>query len=259
MLIFGRILLAGVLTLSAVSLALAQDRSLDNLADQLIRLRSEVESLHSELETKRENNRTELRSLASQKADLEAKRRREDLNVKQLEDDLAEKRQKAEQAGATGEALAPAVLASVDELESSIASRLPFKRGERTDALEKLKSQLNAGAITAQRAVNRLWGFYEDELRLTQENGIHSQVIDVKGNEMLVDVAKLGTVLMYFRTKDQRYGMAVPDASGNWQFRFADDGGQRQQIRTLFDSLTKQIRTGYFALPNPGLPGEVGS
>lgn len=250
-----QVVLATVLAVSLVpAIALSQDQSLDNLAQELIRLRNDVEALHSELESKREQYRTELRSLAAQKAELEASKRREELSVQQLEETLAETRESAQQAGVAGEALQPVLIESISALQRHIDAGMPFKPGERTAALEELRTQLESGAIAPQRAVNRLWGFYEDELRLTSENGIYSQVVDLNGKDVLVDVARLGMVLMYFRTKDERFGMAVETPQG-WRFERVGDSEDARRIEDLFDSLTKQIRTGFFTLPNPGIGG----
>lgn len=230
----------------------AQDQSLDNLAQELIRLRTDVEALHSELERKRENYRTELRSLATQKAELEASKRREELNIEQLEENLAEKRKAAKAAGVAGETLEPVLMAAIDSLRDRIRTGMPFKPKERLASLEEIETQVKSGSITPQRAVNRLWGFFEDELRLTRENGIYSQVINLGGDEILVDVARLGMALMYFRTKNEGYGLAVETGSG-WKFERVSDAEDARRIETLFDSLAKQIRTGFFTLPNPGL------
>ena len=68
---------------------------------------------------------------------------------------------------------------------------------------------------------------------------------------MLVDVAKLGTVFLFFQTKDNQGGMAKKLAAGGWKFEIATAADDRERIRNLFDSLKKQIRQGYFELPNP--------
>lgn len=245
-------LAAGLLPSSAS----AQDQSLDNLAQELIRLRNDVEALHSELERKRENYRTELRSLATQKAELEASKRREELNVEQLQGNLAEKREEAKQAGVAGETLSPVLAEAFSALKGRIRQGMPFKPKERIASLEEIETQFNSGAITPQRAVNRLWGFYEDELRLTKENGIYSQVVNLEGEEVLVDVARLGMVFMYFRTKSEDYGMAMSTPQG-WRFERVSDSDGARRIESLFDSLTKQIRTGFFTLPNPAIGLEV--
>lgn len=244
------------LNLALASPGTAQDRSLDNLAQELISLRSEVESRHSELERKRENYRTELRALASQKAELDASRRREELSVQQLQESLEKRRQQVREAGTAGEELEPVLMRALADLRDHVQGGMPFKRAERAEAVASIERQVRSSAINPQRAVNRLWSAYEDELRLTRENAIHSQVIELEGSEVLVDVARLGMVLMYFRTRDERYGYAVPGAGG-WEFRRVEDDADIRRIRDLFDSLRKQIRTGYFPLPIPGLPGEV--
>lgn len=250
-----QVVLATVLAVSLLpAIALSQEQSLDNLAQELIRLRNDVEALHSELESKREQYRIELRSLATQKAELEASKRREELNIQQLEETLAETRERARQAGVAGETLQPVLLEAMAALETRIGDGMPFKPKERTASLDELRTQLESGAITPQRAVNRLWSFYEDELRLTKENGIYSQVISLNGQEVMVDVARLGMAFMYFRTKDERFGMAVDTPQG-WRFERVSDAEDARRIEDLFDSLTKQIRTGFFTLPNPGIGG----
>lgn len=231
---------------------------LDVLAGELVRLRGEVESLNAELNQLSEQHRAEMNALAAQKGDLEATRRREDLRIQQLESELADNRERAEQAGVSSEALVPVALEAVESLRSHIQASLPFKQDERLQALEELESQLGAGAVAPPRAINRLWGFYEDELRLTRENGLYSQVIPLSGQRVLADVAKLGTVAMYFETAEGDIGHAVSGNDG-WRFETIDGGASRKQIKTLFDSLKKQIRTGYFTLPNASIRLEAES
>jgi hypothetical protein len=140
-----------------------------------------------------------------------------------------------------------------------VHSGFPFKVGERLVELDNLEAQLTNGAITAQRAVNRLWAFIEDEFRISRENAIYSQSIDLQGENVLVDVAKLGTVMMYFRTRDLDYGRAVKTGTG-WRFELLESAADQELVSRLFDSLRKQIRQGYFSLPNALPPaGEVSS
>ncbi len=67
---------------------------------------------------------------------------------------------------------------------------------------------------------------------------------------MLVDIAKLGSVFLYFQTRDNRAGVAKK-SNGGWKFETADASSDIAQIAKLFDALKKQIRQGYFELPNP--------
>jgi len=252
-----RAFIAALVLSGSAGVALAQD-SLDALAEELVALRGEVESLNSELNSIQEQHRAEMNSLAAQKGDLEATVRREQLRIRELEQDLEDNRARAREAGAAGEALLPVAMRVIERIEAHIEASFPFKRSERLEALAEIRSQTESGALDPPRAINRLWRFYEDELRLTRDNGLYSQIIPLGSDRVLADIAKIGAVALYFQTRDGRSGW-VTRAGGDWQFTLAESSQDRQQINELFDSLKKQIRTGYFELPNGTIQLETGS
>ena len=197
--------------------------------------------------------------LTAQLAEMEASRDREALRIRQLEDELERMRADVAAAGVTSESLTPVVLRHLDVLRRQVATGFPFKVGERLSELQDIERQLESGVMTAHRAFNRLWAFIEDEFRLTRENAIYSQSIDLGTENVLVDVAKLGNAMMYFRTRDLRYGRAV-DTGAGWRFELLDSTAEQELVARLFDSLRRQIRQGYFRLPNAlPRPGEVSS
>lgn len=256
---FLRLAAVASLTLALAPVA-AQDSqdSLDALAEELVGLRGQVESLNTELNRMQEQHRAEMNSLAAQKGDLEATRRREELRIRQLEQDLEENRERARQAGVEGEALVPVANEIVARLESEIRRAFPFKVEDRLDALAEISTQIESGAIDPPRAINRLWRFYEDELRLTRDNGLYSQIIPLGGDRVLADIAKIGALAIYFQTRDGRSGYATRSGE-EWNFTVIESGAERQQIAALFDSLKKQIRTGLFELPNGSIRMESDS
>jgi len=81
-------------------------------------------------------------------------------------------------------------------------------------------------------------------------------VVRVAGEELLVDVARVGMTMLYFRTKDGRFGRAIKGAQG-WSYRLFERPEQREQVALLFDALKKRIRVGFFELPNALPPAEV--
>ncbi|MCB1629379.1 MAG: DUF3450 family protein [Xanthomonadales bacterium] len=230
----------------------------DQLAQQLITLRAEVESLNAELAIVREENRTAMAGLSAQKAELEASLARQQLTLRQVRDNLNERETAAADAGVASDVLQPILLSAIDRLDGFIAGGLPFKQEERRAGLKELRDQIETGKLPASRAANRLWAFLEDEFRLTRDNAIQRQTIHLDGETMLADVAKLGTVMMFFRTDDQRVG-TVRRAGGDWQFAVASDEASADRIRGLFDALDKQIRQGFFELPNALLVGTGGA
>ena len=226
----------------------AQD-STEALATRLIEMRGRVDELQSGLNLKREEHKNRMTYLTAQLTEMEASRDREALRVRQLEEQLEEIRQQVAEAGATSESLAPSIKRHLVALRGQIQRGFPFKVQERLAELDEIETQMNGGVITAQRAFNRLWAFVEDELRISRENAIYSQAIELMGEEVLVDIAKLGNAMMYFRTRELQYGRAVETDSG-WRFELLDSATDQELVARLFDSLRKQIRQGYFRLPN---------
>lgn len=242
--------LLAALTVIACNHAVAQSpASPGALAEALIKLRSEVEQLNAEVDLTRQESRTQLAALSAQKAELDAQIARLELNARKLREDLIKRQEEAAAAGVAGESLLPVLLAATSGLRDYIVAGLPFKQSERLAELDDFRRQLEGGTLAPARAANRLWAFYEDEFRLTRENGIHAQTIRLNGAEVLADVAKVGAMMLFFRTADGRMG-AARQAGTEWRFEVSGDDADRKRIAAWFDSLTKQIRQGWFELPN---------
>ena len=222
--------------------------NIDNLSEKLIQLRADVEELSADLSLAREEHKQRMSALASQRSELQARVKRtsatQDKLVKELELNL----ELAKQAGADDELLKPVLLDAIAKAEERILFGLPFKVDDRLSAIIDIREQLTKGLMTPSRAATRLWALYEDEIRLTRENGIYRQAIDIEGEIILADVARLGMVMMYFVTTDDRHGVVVKNGS-DWIYKVTSEKSDSKQIARLFDSLRKQIRTGYFELP----------
>lgn len=224
------------------------------LAESLIKLRAEVEQLNNDVELTRQESRSQMASLSAQKAELSAAVGRSELNVRKLREDLAKREAEASAAGVAGDALKPVLLAAIDGLRRQIASGIPFKQAERLAEIDELKRQVEAGTLAPPRGANRLWAFYEDEFRITRENGIYSQTITLDGEEVLADVAKVGSMMLFFKLGDGRVG-TVRRAGSEWRFEGLDDPEDQKRVLAYFDSLSKQIRQGWFELPGSVVGG----
>jgi len=241
-------------TVFFVLTATAQE-SQKTLAERLVNLRGQVDELQSELDIRREEHKNRMVYLTAQLAELEANRDREALRVSQMQDNLDSLRAEIAKGGVNSDALLPFALEQIASLRAHVSGGFPFKTIERVAELDELESQLSNGVMTAQRGINRLWAFIEDEIRISRENAIYSQSVLLDGRNVLVDVAKLGSVMMFFRTRNLEYGRAVY-ADAGWRFEMLDRGTEQEQVALLFDSLRKQIRQGYFELP-VSLPSSV--
>ncbi|MEQ9012386.1 DUF3450 family protein [Algiphilus sp.] len=230
--------------------AIAQNEDIDTLTDNLVSLRSDVESLNSRLNQEQETHKQEMRSLLSRKGQLTNEIRRQELEIERLRKALDEARTEAQSATADAQDLLPMLDAAITQMRAYIEAELPFKRAERLAALDEIQTQLDTGVVTGPKGVNRLWSFYEDELRLARETGLFRQSVELGGERQLADVARLGMVGLYFRTEDGQVGMAVEEG-GQWRYQAVSDDAQQDQIVALFDALDKNIRSGYYQLPNP--------
>ena len=228
---------------------LAHAGDIEAQAERLATLRAEVEALSSEVELEKEDLRGRLRALEAQQVDLEVQIRREELRLERLLAEEEKQRQVLESA-ASRDDLSPAVRAGITQLRAVVSAGLPFKASERLGALAELEQKLSDGSLSAEQAATRLWAFAEDERRLTRENALDRQVIPLEGEEVLVDVARVGMVALYFHTPSGAYGQARREGDG-WRWVLLTSEADAAQAEALFDALARGIRVGWFSLPQP--------
>ena len=225
--------------------------NLENLAKSLAKLRGEVETLQTQLDMEKEKHSSRMVALNSQLADLSVEERRQKLSIEKLQNSIEKLTENTKKAEQSGHSLKPVLLTILNDYKQYIQAGFPFKKNDRLKAVTDLENNLNNQLIDPNKAINQTWALIEDEIRLSKENGIYQQTIELNGENLLVDIAKLGTVLLFFQTRDNRGGMARRSAESGWKFETVDNTGDLERIRNLFDSLKKQIRQGYFELPNP--------
>lgn len=239
----------GAALLTVTSAVWGADAHIDEMANDLIKLRGEVEELQAKIDNKKETHKNRMGSLAVQRTDLETQLQRNSMELKQLATSIKEAQARNAENTIEGKDLKPLALNAIAQIKGYIAKGLPFKTAERLAQLSEIEDQIQLDLLPAHKAVNRLWAFVDDEIRLTKESGIYRQPISMDGKDVLVDVARVGMVLMYFQNGDNQYGKVVKQGS-DWMFINIYGGEEREQIISLFDSLKKQIRTGQFQLPN---------
>ena len=221
---------------------------------QLAALRSEVNDLEAKVDRLRSEFLSEQQSLQNQKAELEIMHRKEQVRrdtLQRLRSRQITERRKTESWSAR---LVEPAKEAVEQLRGLVLNTLPFKRKERLAALGEIESGLRAAKPDSALAISRLWQFLEDELKLTAESGLHRQVVLLNGQRRLIEVARIGMALLFFRTKDDRYGWAERSPDGGYRFVVFDDSVRTEATKALFEALRKQIRQGLFLLPLPHPP-----
>lgn len=248
----GHALLAGLLIASVIfSTPPVSASSLENMAKSLAKIRGEVETLQTQLDIEKEKHANQITALSSQLADLSVEERRQKTTIEKLEHTLEKLSQASRQAEQSGEQLKPVLLKALAHYKHYVLGGYPFRIEDRIKAIEMLEDNIERQLVDPNKAVNQAWALIEDEIRLSKENGLYQQAISLDGEKVLADIAKIGTVFLFFQTRDNRAGMAKPSNDGQWKFETVAATNDTERIARLFDALKKQIRQGYFELPNP--------
>lgn len=223
--------------------------NVEALTNKLIDLRSEVEELSQQVETKKSDLSSEYKALSSRRNQLEAEIEAAEVKKKLSKERLVAIKNELKDETVDKKAIAPVLENIFQSLATYIQTSLPFQTNKRMDELSKIQDEFNSGVLPAPKAVSKLWAFVEDELRLTRENGLHKFVINVKGEEKLATVAKLGMMNLYFQSGEFEYGMATLE-NGTYVFQTTEDKDAKKEIIALIDGLKKQIRVGRYSIPN---------
>ncbi len=227
------------------------------LSEKLVALRGQVSDLSTQLQHLRDEHKLEMQGLLSQKNSTASLISQEDIEIKRLQESLIENKKLIKNIGADRDTIKQALLLEAENLKVYVNTGLPFKVDERLRSINDYVNNLQADVLYPHRAAANLWSMIEDELKLANSTGLYRQSVTLDNKEHLADVIKAGMVMMYFRLGDDQFGLfrktspAASTASGNnkWMAKIVD-GNDAAQIKNLFSSLEKQIRVGYFELPN---------
>lgn len=230
------------------ALPLSADR-LSNLAQSLIELRSDVEKLHNQLDDTKESYAISMKSLNVQRADVETAISRESLKIKQLNSALKKVQKRIALQSGGSKAYKQVAQDAIKFLKAELATQLPFKMEDRQKELDTISDRIAHNQITPEKGLNRVWAIYEDNFRMSHENGVFRQNVTLDNKEYLADVVRLGSLAMYFKTSDGKMGYFTQTDSG-WTLVETVESEDKALIAHLFDSMKKQIRSGFFTIPN---------
>ncbi|HHB94604.1 MAG TPA: DUF3450 family protein [Campylobacterales bacterium] len=222
----------------------------DNIVKSIMKLRAEVEALYTKIDDNKDAYKSEMKSLTMQSTDNEAQINRQETALKLSNAELEKVRKKIAELSSKNESIKPMLLDALNSLEKIIKNGIPFKTTERLSDINKIRTQLDKGDITEEKALSMIWASYDDTIRLTKEIGLFKQEIVVDGETKLAKIAKLGSIMMYFAIPDDKVGYVVKNDNNQYSYKTVTQKEEVEKIVNLFDSLKKQIRTGYFSLPN---------
>jgi chromosome segregation ATPase len=237
------------LLLGTTGVKAAKNKNMTKLAEKIVYLRAQVESLNSQLQADREELSNELKSHSVQLTQLKSQIGQEEVRQKQINEKIKAAKEELTTLSANDETLEPFTLKKIEWLRNHVQNGIPFQSEKRMKGLEDIEAKLKSKILTPESAMSRLWSVVEDEMRLSRENALHRQTIRLNGEERLATVAKIGMVLMYFHTVDNRVGSIAKNIDGSFIYVEEHDQEKKELIFKLVDGLKKQIRHGEYILP----------
>lgn len=244
----NKIVVSLILSATLLSPSLSASNS-EKLVNSIIELRGDVESLYTDIKENKQRYNSEMKSLSMQVTDSQAQINRESTSIKLAHTELAKIKTKIKETSSGNLEIKPLVLNALELLEKSIKDGIPFMVDARISGLHKIKADLNEGLITNEKALSLAWASNDDTIRVTKEIGIFKQKINFKGKKVLAKIAKLGSVAMFFSTPSNEVGFVTKDGD-KYEYKHITNPEDIKKIVALFDALQKQIRTGFFELPN---------
>jgi hypothetical protein len=244
------VVLAALPAASTPRPAEAAEPELAGLAEQLARLRGELEGLDARLEDQREARRAQLRGLVAQRSALELELQREELRAQQLGERVAKAEERRRAADSRRGHLTTALGPALSALADGVRRGLPFRVDERVAELEALRRELDAGSVSSADALGKLWTWVDSEVALARTSGVHPQVVRLGEAEVMADVARLGLVIAYARTADGRVAVAQQGATG-WTWAPLTTPAEQAQVSELYKAIAADTDQGFLTLPRP--------
>lgn len=219
------------------------------MSRKAVELRVEVESSGRELESAQRRHQSELDSILSRRADLDAQLRKEDLRQTQLREKILTVKKKVMPKRPATRAEIAVLETWVKDLRAWVASSLPFRREARGEEIARFSERLKKGESPELIAAD-LWSFTDKELRLSRDNSVEISTLDFAGASRKAEVARLGWFQMVFVTADGTAGTAE-NAENGWVLRPASSADEEAAIRRLVTKLKEGRGAGSFVIPAP--------
>lgn len=236
------------LSIAVLSGSVFADAELEKLAKELVQKRTQVDEISTALDFRK----TELESLQSsseiQAAELQRLIKGEETRLGQLAQEIKIIDKKLRESEVPGEKIKPILYACLDSLEKEIAAGMPFKKDARLNEVKDIREMLLNNKLVSEKGLSKVWSMLESEFRLSRENGLYRQDIEMDGTMYQADIVKIGMKKMFFKVSEEKVGQVLKKGD-SYEYVYASKREDIQNLNILFENFQKKIRTGYFVLP----------
>jgi uncharacterized phage infection (PIP) family protein YhgE len=186
---------------SKVQAAKTAQTKVDRIADQTDGLLQEFKQVNKQIESLRVYNSQLERQIASQQ---------------QM---MAELNESIENATVIERGISPLMEDMLKGLREFVALDVPFKKEQREEAIEELFSNLDSARFSAAEKFRQILEIYDIESEYSLSLETYRDLVDINGDgeEVEVDMLRIGRVALMYQTKDKSQTGAWNKATGSWE------------------------------------------
>ena len=175
--------------------------TVDRIADQTDSLLQEFKQVNKQIENLRVYNSQLERQISSQKRIME------------------ELKESISNATVIERGVTPLMISMLSSLEDFIQLDMPFKKEARLDAVSDLEINLDSAKFSAAEKFRQILELYDIESDYSLSIESYRDLVDINsdGNEVEVDMLRIGRVALMYQTKDKSQSGAWNKDTSSWE------------------------------------------
>ena len=132
---------------------------------------------------------------------------------------MAELNESIENATVIERGISPLMEDMLKGLREFVALDVPFKKEQREEAIEELFSNLDSARFSAAEKFRQILEIYDIESEYSLSLETYRDLVDINGDgeEVEVDMLRIGRVALMYQTKDKSQTGAWNKATGSWE------------------------------------------
>lgn len=142
--------------------------------------------------------------------------------------------------------VAPLLSKMLGALEGFVKADLPFHKEDRMASIFKLKDLMTNPAASTSSRFRSIMDIYTVEMEYGNNYEAYKAVQNVNGEDIEVDMLRIGRVALYFQTKDQKVSAMWDTANNGWKILPSDTN---RNIRTAIKVAAKTTAPELLSLP----------
>lgn len=236
-----------VMTLIA-SMAIAQDdaASVSRTVDEAVGTHQQTQALKTEWAQEEDALTARFRTARANVDYLSAQRGIQQARVDALNERIAEYERRLDEATRLKDSIQDTLDVVMMRLETWVQEDLPFLPEERADRVSALKAEMARPDVTSAEKLRRLLEGLQVEANYGGTVEVTQSRIDVAGEELYVDMLRIGRLSLFWKTPDGKRVGEYDRASAGW---VELDGKYERAITSAMEMATRMRPIELIALP----------